>query len=95
MKILVFYRQKSDHARKVEEYLHDLVRMHDVKENNIKIIDPDTRNGSVDASLYDILSYPGIVVTDEYGKYIQGWSGSLPLMDELMGYAYTANPNAF
>ena len=95
MKILVFYRQNSEHARRVEEYLHDLVRMHDVRENDIKFVDPNTRNGAADASLYDILSFPGIVVVDEYGKYIQGWSGTLPLMDELMSYAFTSSSGSF
>jgi len=89
MKILVFYRQNSEHTRQVEEYLRDLTRLHDVHEQNIRIIDPNTRDGATDASLYDILSFPGIVVTDDYGQFVHSWSGSLPLMDELMSYAFS------
>lgn len=89
MKILVFYRQSSEHARQVEDYLRDLTRLHDVHEQDIKIVDPNSRNGAADASLYDILSFPGIVVTDNYGQFIHSWSGELPLMDELMSYAFS------
>lgn len=88
MKLLVFYRQNSEETRRVEDYLRDLTRMHDVREQDIKVVDPNTREGSTDASLYDVLSYPGIVVTDTHGQYIKGWSGDLPLMDELMSYTF-------
>jgi len=89
MKVLVFYRQNSEHARKVEEYLRDLVRTHDIHEQDIRIIDPDTRDGSADASLYDVVSFPGVVVTDASGQFVHSWSGELPLMDELMSYAFS------
>lgn len=89
MKLLVFYRQNSEETRRVEEYLHDLMRMHDLREQDVKIMDPNTREGSTEASLYDVLSFPGVVVTDNYGQYIKGWGGDLPLMDELMSYAYS------
>ena len=89
VKLLVFYQQNSENSRKVEEYLHDLTRLHDLREQDIKIIDPYTRNGAADANLYDIMAYPGIVVTDSNGQYVHGWSGELPLMDELMSYAFS------
>lgn len=87
--MLVFYRPNSEHERSVDEYLHDLVRMHDIHEQNIRLIDVNSRNGSTDASLYDILSFPGVVITDDYGRYVKGWSGKMPLMDELMSYVFT------
>ncbi len=85
----MFYRPNSEHERKVDEYLHDLVRMHDIREQDIKLMDANSRSGSTDASLYDILSFPGFVVTDDYGRYVKGWSGDLPLMDELMSYVFS------
>lgn len=89
MKILVFYRPNSEHARRTEEYMTDLQRMHDVNTKNLKAISIDTREGSSLATIYDILSFPAIVVTDDYGAYIKGWSGDLPLMNEVMSYAIT------
>jgi hypothetical protein len=65
------------------------MRSHDVHEQDIRIIDPNTRDGATDASLYDILAFPGIVVTDTYGQFVHSWSGELPLMDELMSYAFS------
>lgn len=88
MKVIVFYRQNSEEARSVEDYLYDLMRLHDLREQDVKVLDPNTREGSTEASLYDVLSFPGIVVTDNYGQYIKSWNGGLPLMDELMSYAF-------
>lgn len=62
-----------------------------MREQDIKLIDVNSRTGSTDASLYDILSYPGMVVTDNYGHYVKGWGGELPLMDELMSYVFSLN----
>lgn len=85
----MFYRQQSEETRMVDSYLRDLVRIHDIRQQDIKVLDPNTREGSTEASLYDVLSFPGVVVTDNYGQYIKGWSGGLPLMDELASYTYT------
>jgi hypothetical protein len=63
--------------------------MHDVREQDIQIVDPTTRSGAADAELYDILSFPGIVITDASGQFVHSWSGELPLTDELMGYAFS------
>lgn len=56
----------------------------------MRLLDPDTREGIETASLYDILDFPSVVVTDSEGQFIYGWSGELPLMDELMGYTFGA-----
>ena len=85
----MFYRTNSECARQVEEYLRDLTRAHDVHEQDIKIIDPDTQDGVATASLYDVTALPGIVVTDSNGQFVHSWYGELPLMDELMSYAFS------
>lgn len=83
---MVFYRPNSEHERPVQEFLHDLRRVHDVPEKNIKIMNLNTREGAAMASIYDIVAYPGIVVTDDSGAYIKGWEGDLPLMQEVASY---------
>lgn len=85
----MFYRQNFEHTRKVEEYLRDLMRLHDIHEEDIRIINPDTRDGAADASMYDVVSFPGVVVTDANGQFVHSWYGELPLMDELMSYAFS------
>ena len=89
MKILVLYRPNSEHARKVEEFLHDLQRQHDIDQRNLQIIDVDSRDGMTTASIYDIMTSPAVVVTDNVGSYIQSWvGGDLPLMQDVAAYAY-------
>lgn len=85
----MFYRQNAEHSRQVEDYVLALTTSRDVKEDDIISIDPDTELGSSRASAYGIMAYPGLVVTDENGQYIHGWSGELPLADELMGYIFS------
>jgi hypothetical protein len=89
MKLLMFYRQNAEYTRQVEEYMHDLMVSHDVRDQDIVRIDPDTAQGSSRASAYGIMAYPGLVVTDENGQYIHSWNGDLPLADELMGYIFS------
>ncbi len=88
MKVLIFYRPDSEYASRVENYVHDFTQGHDIDPRNISLIDVNSRSGSTDASLYDIMAFPGVVVTDDYGAYIKGWSGELPLMDELVSYLF-------
>jgi hypothetical protein len=90
MKVLVLYRPNSEHARRVEEFLHDLQQQHDVDPRNIQTINVDTREGITLASLYDAMSTPAIVVTDDFGGYIQSWVGSeLPLMRDVASYTFS------
>ena len=78
----------SEHASKTEGFIRDLQRMHDIEERNLQIVNIDTREGMTLASLYDIMAYPAIVVTSDVGGFIKSWQGQLPLMDELMSYAF-------
>lgn len=87
--MLVFYRPDSEHARRTEEFLRDLERQHDISPKSIQIISIDSREGASMASLYDVISYPGIVVVDEMGGFVKSWSGELPLMDELLSYTFS------
>lgn len=89
MKVIMLYRPNSEHARGVESFLHDLLRQHNVTERNVRQINVDTREGISLCSIYDIMSYPSIVVTTDEGGFIKSWDGTVPLMDELMSYAYS------
>lgn len=90
MKILVLYRPNSEHARKVEEFLRDLEREHDIDEKSLKVVDVDSRDSIALASMYDVMSTPAIIVTDDVGTYIKSWIGEeLPLMRDIAAYTYT------
>lgn len=88
MKLVVIYRPNSEHAREIEAYLHDFTPMIPA---NVKteMINVDTRDGAATAALYDVVSYPGILVTTDDGIMLQSWSGSmLPLMGEVASYLH-------
>lgn len=84
MKAMIFYRPNSEHERMVEEYAHDFTR-HTGKE--LPIVSVNTPEGADLAQLYDVMSFPSIVATDDEGKVLQEWSGEmLPRFDEVSYY---------
>lgn len=86
MKLLIFYRPNSEHARPTEEFIQEFQRVHRV-EAKIVIMNIDTREGSANASLYDVVQYPAILATLDDGTAIKLWQGApFPLMDEVAGY---------
>lgn len=88
MKTVIIYRPDSDHGRAVEEFIHDYNREYaDVRLEPLNI---DSRDGSATASLYDITSYPAIMVLRDDGGVSMVWQGSqLPLLDEVASYLRT------
>ena len=85
MKLVVFYRPNSEHARQVEEFVHDFV--HGNPERKIDLIDVDTPYGVSQCELYDVVRYPTIIAIGDDGVLLNSWSGELPLMNELSYYA--------
>lgn len=85
----MIYRPNSEHARRVEEFLRDLQHEHDLDRGSLEILDVDSRDGIAMASMYDVMSAPAIIVTDNIGSYIKSWIGEeLPLMGEIAAYTY-------
>lgn len=88
MKILVLYRPNSEHARKVETFLHDLQMQHDVSPSALKILDVDSREGIELAKIYDVMTTPAIIATDNDGGFVYSWIGEdLPLMRDVAAYS--------
>ena len=66
-------------------YARDIERSQGVK---LELVSLETRDGAAMASMYDILSYPAIMVIKEDGQMQQLWQGEqLPLMNEVAGFA--------
>jgi len=87
MKVLVLYRPNSEFARQVEEFIHDLQTRHNVDERHLQVLDYDSREGAATASLYDVMTQPSVVVVGDDGGYVKSWDGgTLPLLDEVVGY---------
>lgn len=84
MRIVVIYREYSDHAREVMEWIDQFERR---SGRTIEQIDPDSPDGETFCTAREIMQYPTITVTDDDGKPYGIWSGSpLPVIDEVMGY---------
>lgn len=86
MKVLILYKLKSEHARKVEEYVRDFNRNY--PKHSLEIIDADSLDGTAKAELYDIMSYPAVVAIADDGSPLKTWQGeALPLMGEIAFYS--------
>lgn len=84
MRAVIVYRERSDHAREVREYLRDFERR---TSRTLEEVDPDTRDGAQLCRLYDIVEYPSIVVVDDDSVMQTMWRGTpLPLIDEVSYY---------
>ncbi|MBP7807448.1 hypothetical protein KA047_03050 [Candidatus Saccharibacteria bacterium] len=85
MRIVALYHPSSEWASSVETYARDIERSQGVK---LELVSLETRDGAAMASMYDILSYPAIMVIKEDGQMQQLWQGEqLPLMNEVVGFA--------
>jgi hypothetical protein len=85
MKVLILYRPDSEHARLVEEFVHDFQRRH--SSEHLEVLNIDTREGSADATLYDVVQYPAILVIQNDGYIQRSWEGDvLPRIDEVAAY---------
>lgn len=86
MKLVVLYRPNSEHARVIEDFMRDFERQVGIKART-EILNIDTREGAAAASLYDIVQYPGLLVTTDDGQMLHSWEGTvLPLMNEVASY---------
>lgn len=84
MKVVIFYRPKSEKARSVEGYIREFFRRTGHK---IEVIDIDSPEGVQKAELYDMVQQPAVLALADDGQLIQSWVGeNLPLMDDVMGY---------
>ena len=85
MRIVVVYKDYSDHGREVREYIEDFERQMGLK---IEVMDPDSGKNEFFLRAYDVVEYPTILVITNEGHLLQQWRGKpLPLFDEVAYYA--------
>lgn len=87
MKVLVLYRQKSEHRQRVEDFIRDFKNQH--PESKVETMDVDQREGIATASLYDIVRYPSILALRDDGSVMEAWQGmdEMPRLDDISYYA--------
>ena len=85
MKAVVVYKENSDHAREVFDYLRDFERQTGKK---LEEIDPEKRENIGFIETYDIVEYPTILALTDNGQVINMWRGRpLPTINEVSFYA--------
>jgi hypothetical protein len=84
MRAVILYHPQSDHIGLVEEYSHDFIRF---KGRTLDLLSLETVEGAEMAKLYDVTSYPAILVIGPDGTLVALWqNGLFPLMDQLAAY---------
>ena len=85
MRIVVVYKDYSDHGREVREYIEDFERQKGLK---VEVMDPDSGRNEFFLRAYDVVEYPTILAITDEGRLLQQWRGKpLPLFDEVAYYA--------
>ena len=85
MRIIVVYKEFSEYAREVTEWISEFEHR---SGHEVETLDPEMPDGETFCVARDIVRYPTIVVADTEGKTYESWSGTpLPVIDEVLGYA--------
>lgn len=84
MKVVVVYKDNTDYARQVSDYLRDFKVQ---TGHDLEIIDPESPAGIHFCQVYDIVEYPTIVATTDEGVLQNMWRGlPLPTISEVSYY---------
>ena len=84
MRAVVVYRDNTEHARAVDEFLHFFKS---VTGRELETLSPDTRDGISFCQVYDIVQYPTVIALADDGVMLQKWSGvPLPTVNEVSYY---------
>ncbi len=84
MRVVVVWRDRTDYAREVIEFLREFERR---TGKVLESLDPDSLAGESFARAYDVVQYPTVVAVSDDGREQKRWVGlPLPLMDEVSYY---------
>ena len=79
MRVVIIWREDTDYARSVIEWLHDCERRVGLA--------PDEPDGEGLCRTYDVVEYPTILAMNDDGKVLQAWRGrDLPRIDDISYY---------
>lgn len=84
MRLLVVYKDQTDYARQVLDYLRDFERE---TGRTLETLDPETRDGVGFCKTYDILEFPTVLALTDGGQVQGMWTGlPLPMISEVASY---------
>jgi len=85
MRVLVIYKEQSEHRREVEGYMRDFQAQ---TGRTIETMNPDSRDGANFCRTYDIVEYPTMLALSDDGRVQHNWRGRpLPTISEVSYYA--------
>ena len=84
MRVVVVYKEHSDHAREVNDYLRDYFK---ATGRELETLDPESPRGESFCKANDIVEYPTIIAVNDFGSMIQVWPGRpLPQISQISYY---------
>lgn len=84
MRVIVIYKEQTDYARQVNDYMFDFRRQ---TGRELEVMDPESRDGVGFCRTYDILQFPTIVALADDGQVQNKWVGlPLPTISEVSYY---------
>jgi hypothetical protein len=85
MRIVMVYKDMTDYARTVEDFLHDFDHQ---TGHQIETINPDTAEGDSFCRTYGIVEYPTLIAISSDAQMQNMWRGlPLPTISEVSFYA--------
>jgi hypothetical protein len=83
MTAIVLYHPKSDHGGRVEDFARDFKM---AKNKELELLSLEAVPGDELAKLYDVTSYPAVLVKAGDGSLMKLWQGGIPSISELDSY---------
>ena len=84
MRVVVIYKEESDHARQVGDYLRDFMRQ---TGHELETLNPESAEGASFCRTYDIVEYPSLIALSDEGVLQNIWRGiPLPTISEVSYY---------
>lgn len=84
MRVVVVYKEETDYARQVNDYLRDFMRQ---TGHELETLNPDTPEGATFCRTYDIVEYPSLIAISDEGVMQNVWRGlPLPTISEISYY---------
>lgn len=85
MRVVVVYKEESEHARAVTDFLRDFTRQ---TGRTVETLDPDSKDGADFCRVYDVVEYPTMVAISDDSHLQNMWRGlPLPTISEVSYYA--------
>lgn len=84
MRVVVVYKEQTDYARAVNDWMEDFKRQ---TGHDLEVLDPESRDGVSFCTAYDILEFPTLIAISDDGQIQNQWRGQpLPTLSEVSYY---------